>query len=131
MPLILSLILYIPADYFNWKYKTVGNIRNSELFKWCMIGCIVCAILIPPKLILVLVWFLWHYPTQQIGQGWLRHGKPLYLGVGRFDKMILNVTDWIAGLINWMFMREWITCKAIYILSLVISLILGLWLYSL
>ena len=38
--IILSLILYIPADYYNWKYKTVGNIRNSELFKWGMIGCI-------------------------------------------------------------------------------------------
>jgi hypothetical protein len=112
--IILSLLLYILADYYNWKYKTVGNIRNSELFKWGMIGCIVCAILIPPKLIIIAVWFLWHYPTQQIGQGWLRHRKPLYLGVGGFDRMI----SWATGGKKWL-----------YILSLVLSLILGLWLY--
>ena len=114
--IILSLSLYVLADYFNWKYKTVGNIRNSELFKWGMIGCIVCAILIPPKLILVFVWFCWHYPTQQIGQGWLRHGKPLYLGGGDFDKFV----KWATG------GRKWL-----YILSMVSSFILGLWLYLL
>lgn len=52
----------------------------------------------------------------QRGQGWLRHGKPLYLGSGDFDKFVRKCT----------FGKDWI-----YIVSLVSSLILGIWLYLL
>lgn len=112
--LISSIILYVLADYFQAKYKYTGKIKYSKWYKVCFVGCVFCAIMIPANPILIAVWVLWHYPTQQIGQGLLRHGKPLYLGVGEFDMMIKKVTG----------KRKWL-----YISSLVISLTLGIWLY--
>lgn len=114
--LILSLILYVLADYFQDAYNYTGKIKYSERYKLCFIGCVLSAIMIPPEPILLLVWILWHYPTQQIGQGILRHGNPLYLGSGDFDKFVRK----------WTFGKDWI-----YIVSLVSSLILGIWLYLL
>lgn len=129
--LISSLLLYVLADYYQDAYNYTGKIKYSERYKLCFIGCVLSAIMIPPEPILLLVWILWHYPTQQIGQGWLRHGKPLYLGVGKFDQMIVSVTAWIIDRFRNVPILTRIYPVHIYVFSLVSSLILGIWLYLL
>ena len=114
LPLISSLLLISLADYLAWRYKTKGKIVWGELSKVCYLGFGFCLFWIPFSWNLVLVWLLLHYPIHQVLQGTLRHGQPLYLGTGYFDRVIRILT----GNAWWM-----------YLISLVASAAIGIHFY--
>ena len=114
IPYILSLLLFLFADFFSWKYTKVGKFY-SELSKLSYVLMIVCFFWMWKIGVFewkyVISWFILHYVIQQVGQGLLRYGKPLYLGVGWFDKVLKHLT---GG-------QPWF-----YALSLVVALFVGI-----